>query len=863
MGLGGWMLQEGYMLQTSGFANAQFEIRNKIEELIGETATNQFYDAWLENHMQKVDIDSLKSWGFNSVRLPMHYKLYTLPIEEEPVPGQNTWLDKGFALTDSLISWCAQNEMYVILDLHGAPGGQGYESAISDYDPSKPSLWESQDNKDKTVALWRKLAERYQDEVWVGGYDLINEPNWNLPGGNALKDLYVDITNAIREVDNNHMIIIEGNWFANDFTGLTPPWDSNMAYGPHKYWSYNDPESIQWVLSIRDNFNVPIWVGESGENSNTWFRDAIRLMEDHNIGWAWWPLKKVESISCPLSVKKNSGYQTLLDYWNGTGTQPDPVFATNALMELANDLKLENCEYHKDVPDAMIRQVYSDDTKPYTHFELPGVIYASDFDLGVNESAYSDSDVADYHLSSGSYTAWNNGWAYRNDGVDIEVFEDAVNSNGYSVGWFNTREWMQYDIGVASDAVFDIKVRVASTSANGKFHLSANGAEITKVVGTPNTGGWYTYQDVIIPDVMLSSTDNKLRFHADNEGFNFSSMEFIYKGETTDLLTDFLDAFTFNDHTIQLNLNKPLADPIPVSPSGFEITIDESTVTISDVYRNISNPRSLMFTMDETLLAGSLITISYSGTEVKATDGTDLNNFLLKRVRNTLGVYQPIPGRIEAEDYFFQSGVQLENTTDVGGGQNVGFLDVGDYMDYNIDVTQSGLYNVQYRTAAESNTGKIQLQRINSNGDATIIQYASFAPTGGWQTWATTSKTLNLEAGQYHIRILITAPQFNINWIDFSLVNATQDLSSSLTELNIMPNPGNGLFKLTCGINEYQDIQIRVFNMQKQLVLRKMIPNIQVIEELIDIRQLPDGNYFLEIISEDGSHVMKKILKIE
>jgi len=161
MGLGGWMLQEGYMLQTAGFASPQWAIKAKIEELIGPDNTQTFYDAWLANHVRKADIDALKSWGFNSVRLPMHYNLFTLPIQDEPVEGEHTWLDTGFELTDSLIDWCKQNEMYVILDLHGAPGGQGYDQAISDYNPAYPSLWESDLNKAKTVALWRRLAERY------------------------------------------------------------------------------------------------------------------------------------------------------------------------------------------------------------------------------------------------------------------------------------------------------------------------------------------------------------------------------------------------------------------------------------------------------------------------------------------------------------------------------------------------------------------------------------------------------------------------------------------------------------------------------------------------------------------------------
>ena len=245
MGLGGWMVKEGYMMQTNAFANAQYEIMDLIEDLIGEENTDTFNNRWLSNHVRKGDIDSLKSWGFNSVRVPMHYNLFTLPIQEEPIEGQQTWIPKGFELLDSLVGWCKKEEMYVILDLHAAPGGQGKDAAISDYNPNKPSLWESESNRDKMVALWQRIAKHYANEQWVAGYDLLNEPNWDLPGGIAIKNLYKEITDSIRKVDQKHIIFIEGNWFANDFTGLTPPWDINLVYSPHKYWSYNDQASIK------------------------------------------------------------------------------------------------------------------------------------------------------------------------------------------------------------------------------------------------------------------------------------------------------------------------------------------------------------------------------------------------------------------------------------------------------------------------------------------------------------------------------------------------------------------------------------------------------------------------------------------
>ena len=179
IGTGNWMIQEGYMMKTTDVVSTQHEIREKLIETMGETKTDSFYSAWLHNNMSRTDVDSMKAWGFNSIRVAMHYIWFTPPIEDEPVAGQITWINTGFELLDSLLDWCRDNEMYLILDMHGTPGGQGKDAAISDYDASKPSLWESEEDRTKLVALWKKLAESYKDEPWIGGYDMINEPNWD------------------------------------------------------------------------------------------------------------------------------------------------------------------------------------------------------------------------------------------------------------------------------------------------------------------------------------------------------------------------------------------------------------------------------------------------------------------------------------------------------------------------------------------------------------------------------------------------------------------------------------------------------------------------------------------------------------
>lgn len=866
MGLGGWMLQEGYMLQTADFANPQHKIRAAIEELIGPEDTDLFYETWLANHVRKADIDSLKSWGFNSVRLPLHYNLFTLPIEEEPVSGQQTWLSKGFELTDSLISWCRQQEMYVILDLHAAPGGQGYDAGISDFDDTKPSLWESKANRDKTVALWKKLAERYADEQWVAGYDLLNEPNWNLPGNVALRNLYQEITDSIRSVDDSHMIIIEGNWFANDFTGLTPPWDPNLVYSPHKYWSTNDTASMQWVLDIRNAHNVPLYLGESGENSNAWFRDAIKLFEDLQIGWAWWPLKKIESITCPLSVPKSDGYQLLLDYWNGNAPKPSALYAKLTLLDLADGLKIEKCTFQKDVIDAMFRQVTTDETLPFNGLphDIPGIIHATGYDLGRPGLAYYDTDIATYHISTGNYTAWNRGWTHRNDGVDIEPCIDDVNSNGLNVGFLDAGEWMNYQVNVLQEGVYNVNVRVASEESSGQFHFSANGTDLSQSRAVGNTGGWQSWKTITVPNIILDESDAHIRFHIDQSGFNVSSFEFSPTGLTSEEVpTTFISAHTVDALTISVHLNKPIEFPLPGTPAGLSVLVNGQSVPISSIEPAPNNPRQLILTIGQQLKGSDLIRISYESGGIQATDGTFLSSFFLQKVRNTLTIIHQIPGRIEAEAFSNQSGIELETTTDLGGGQNVAYLDPGDWMDYEVDITEGGLYRIEFRTASLSEQGGLQMQFRDESGSVVLQPSVTFPSTGGWQSWSTTPTQVTLPQGRHNLRLLITQAPFNLNWIDWTLLTTDLKNPAETPEFaQVFPNPTEGRFSVQLNAYQSPKAMIRIVNAQGFVVLEKTVTGDSSNPLPFSLNTFPDGLYLVVISLEDGRESTHRILKV-
>jgi len=850
MGLGGWMVQEGYMMQTADFASPQHKIRAKIVEVVGEEETAAFYDRWLRNHVTKADIDALAEWGFNSVRLPMHYNLFTLPIEDEPIAGQQTWLDIGFELTDSIVSWCSANDMYVILDLHAAPGGQGYDAAISDYDDTKPSLWESKRNRDKTVALWKRIAERYADEEWIAGYDLLNEPNWDLPGGTLLRSLYGEITDSIRTVDQNHILFIEGNWFANDFTGLTPPWDDKLVYSPHKYWSYNDKASIQWVLDMRETYNVPLYLGESGENSNVWFTDAIKLLDEYEIGWAWWPLKKIESISCPLSINKSAGYDALLSYWRGDGPKPSEEAAVNTLQELTDNILYQNCTPQPDVPDAMIRQVGEDRSIAYMDHTVPGKIYAVDFDLGGQGVSYYDQEVANYHLSTGNFTAWNNGWAYRNDGVDIEPTMDDENTIGYNVGWTDAGEWMRYSTEVSEAGIYDVTLRMAGGSQGGRFRLGQDGSYISEEVSIPLSGGFQSWIDVVIEDVVLEVGSQSITAHVIEGGYNISSYTFDYMGPSDALSTVFLHGVTTDSKTISVAVNKPLDNTSVFDKEDFSITINGMSIAISEV--SFAGGRSIEIQPEINMLPGYVITVSHDGSSIKATDGSLLESFTLEPVQNTLAALNFIPGRLQAEDYSEQSGLQLEETTDSGGGQNIGYTDPGDFADYEIVSLVGGTYDVTLRTAGLSSEGGIKLSVLDDSGQELAATEYVIPATGGWQSWQSISQQLAIPEGSYTLRMEVTQAGFNLNWMDFAIVTGTTDPDPD-GSLVVYPNPTIGEIIVNAPKVGSQG-QVECYSTTGQLVLSEVHDFRR--PAVIDLSGLRSGIYLLKVRGE--GHIASK-----
>ena len=188
---------------------------------------------------------------------------------------------EGYRLLDNVVAWCKKEGLYVILDMHAAPGGQTGDNIDDSW--GYPFLFESAESQDLTVNIWRKIAARYRNEPTVIGYDLLNEPiahYFDTATLNPkLEPLYRKIVAGIREVDRNHLIFLGGAQWNNNFKVFGPPFDDKLVYTFHKYWMDVNQGAIQEYLDFRDKHNVPVWMGESGENTDEWIASFRTLLE--------------------------------------------------------------------------------------------------------------------------------------------------------------------------------------------------------------------------------------------------------------------------------------------------------------------------------------------------------------------------------------------------------------------------------------------------------------------------------------------------------------------------------------------------------------------------------------------------------
>lgn len=350
--LGNWLVPEGYMFKM-GKVSSPRKIDELLNELVGPDSTTVFWDRYLENYITQEDIKYLKRIGCNHIRLPFHYKLFTNDL----YMGKR---NEGFKYFDRVIEWCRQENLYVLLDMHCAPGGQTGDNIDDSY--GYPWLYLSKSSQDEMSAIWVKIAKRYKNDPIVIGYDVINEPfahyfKEQIPDYNhRLFVLYQRMVKDIRSVDKKHIIFLNGSIWSGDFGVFESIIDNNVVYEFHKYWFDVNQEAVQGYLDFSSRHNVPIYIGETGENTDEWVKQFRELLDKNQIHWAFWPYKKMDNTRGIMNFIQPAEWPLITryaesdrsSYENIRKNMPDRVKVQKALNEyLLNSLYKNNLQNNR------------------------------------------------------------------------------------------------------------------------------------------------------------------------------------------------------------------------------------------------------------------------------------------------------------------------------------------------------------------------------------------------------------------------------------------------------------------------------------------------------------------------------------
>jgi endoglucanase len=309
-GLGGWMNMENFITGYPANEEAQ---RQAICKVLGQEKYELFFDRFLEHFFTEEDARFIRSLGLNLLRLPVNYR----HLEDDMKPL--VIKEEGFRHLDRVIELCAEHGIYTIIDLHALPGYQN-QHWHCDNATHKALLWKHKHFQDRTVNLWEAIADRYKGNPWVAGYNPINEPAD--PSEQFIMPLYRRLYEAIRAVDSDHLIFLEGNRYSQDFHMFGEPWEG-VVYTNHDYalpgfidggpypgvsrGEHVDKEVLEKTFLQRSRYmlehEVPIWVGEFGpvylgeEEADAMryqlLSDQLDIYTRHGVSWSIWTYKDI------------------------------------------------------------------------------------------------------------------------------------------------------------------------------------------------------------------------------------------------------------------------------------------------------------------------------------------------------------------------------------------------------------------------------------------------------------------------------------------------------------------------------------------------------------------------------------------
>ena len=340
--IGGWLNMEDFI---DGYVGAEHNLRLNMSRILGKEKAQLFFDRLLDFFFTEDDVVYMKELGANVLRLPFNYRHF----ERDDRPFE--YLEEGFRRMDQAVEWCGKHGIYAVLDFHAVQGWHNPDWH-SDNAHVHILLYSQKHFQERAAALWKEIARRYKGNPAVAGYDLMNEPvtrleyerydpsyyNWE-----ALNGVYRQMANAIREVDPDHLLFVEGDNFATQYDGLDVNFDPNLVVSTHNYTAPTVspgvyPGEFQGIYWNRDilaaEFGMhsgtrlafeqrkPIFAGEFGvwytghldqiEQRVRALDDQLGVFDSAGVHWAIWTFKDIGAMGA-VNLAPESEYLQRID----------------------------------------------------------------------------------------------------------------------------------------------------------------------------------------------------------------------------------------------------------------------------------------------------------------------------------------------------------------------------------------------------------------------------------------------------------------------------------------------------------------------------------------------------------------------
>ncbi|MEO6001451.1 MAG: carbohydrate-binding protein [Chitinophagaceae bacterium] len=595
---------------------------------------------------------------------------------------------------------------------------------------------------------------------------------------------------------------------------------------------------------------------------------------------------------------------------SGSGSDPDGTITNYSWTKIAgpSQFTINN----GNIPNPTLSNLVEGDyTLRLTVTDNSGATAFNDVNIKVNAAAVTQPPVSGGTFAiPGKIEAEN---FLKMFGVMNEKTSDE--GGGLNVGWIEMGDWMDYKVNVASAGTYTVNFRVASPFAGLQLQLKNDDGVVLTTVNVPQTNGFQIWKTVTAT-VNLTEGSQTLKIYSVQNGWlNINWLEFTLIlqaapiiNPTTATIPGKIEAENYNamygvlaEHTIDINggfdvgwieMNDWMDYNVNVASAGnYTVNLRVASPYSGQKLQLKNSDGSILATFSVPLTGGFQIWKTISATvnlkagaqtlRVYSTQDGWLNINWLEFVRAASSNYSAIPGKIESESFSTSFGIITEPTIDVGGGWDVGWIELGDWFEYKVNVAASGNYNVNLRVASPFHGQQLQVK----NASGTVLATADIPFTGAFQTWRTVNVPLYLFSGLQTIRIYSAQNGWwNINWMEFS-AGSLNSLESTPVEVNgtlsgteasaiaennvvtrqkfsIYPNPVKNRFELQIA-NQYTGAtDVQIVNQAGAIVKRfKVVKTLPVLLENLPVTGLPAGTYIIKVQIGTWSDT-RKLLKL-